>query len=237
MLPPPVDVKEVFEAKDFVADIHYIPRELETPDGEKLDLFKDLAPDGKLEVWLQCAEPAQYLGVAQADVYFRARNARFAPNLAKGYLGIWMQMMLVIGIGVMYSTLLSGPIAMLATLGTLVGGIFRHFMGELGAGTVVGGGPLEALDRLLTQQNVVSEMAPGLRTRVVQMVDDVLEYGLSAVAAVLPEFGRFDFADHVAYGFDVSANVFSQCTLRALAFLAPVFVAGYLFLKTREVAK
>ncbi|NIL99327.1 MAG: hypothetical protein GTO62_20075, partial [Planctomycetales bacterium] len=57
------------------------------------------------------------------------------------------------------------------------------------AGQVTGGGPVEALIRLLTQQNLVTEMEPGMRTTVAQMLDGVLSYGLGVAAAVLPEFG------------------------------------------------
>ncbi len=235
-LPPPVEVR-IFSAKDFAPNVHYIPFELETDDGRKLDLMKDVVRDGHLEVSLQCIEPMQYFGVAQADAYFRAPDAYFAVNFAKGYLGIWLQMVLVIGLGVMFSTFLSGPIALVATLGTMVGGFFSQFMGRLGAGEVIGGGPLEALIRLLTQQNLITEMEPGLRTRVAKMVDPVLQKVLSAASSVLPNFGEFSFADYVAYGFDISPDLLLRCVLHAGAFLLPVFVAGYFFLKLREVAK
>ena len=105
---------------------HHIPRELEAPDGKKLDLFKDLVSDGKVEIWLRCEEPQQNFGVAQADMYLRAGNASFALNFAKGYLGIWLQLLVVITIGVMFSTFLSGPVAMVATLGVLGGRILQR---------------------------------------------------------------------------------------------------------------
>ncbi|MBN2473725.1 MAG: hypothetical protein JXB62_03905 [Pirellulales bacterium] len=232
----PIEVR-LFTAKDFATDVQYIPRQVETPDGRKLDLFKDLAPDGRLEVWIRCIQPMQYFGMARADVYFRARNAQFWVNLAKGYFGIWLQMVLVIGIGAMYSTFLSGPIALLATMGTLLGGFFSRFMGDLGAGAVMGGGPIESLYRLVTQKNLIQDLEPGLKTTVIEMIDHVLEYGLWVTSSLLPEFDRFSFSEHVAKGFDVSGNLAAQCALRSLAFLIPVFVAGYLFLKTREVAR
>ena len=118
----------LFESKEYVIDEQDIPREFRTPDGEKVDLFKDIVDDGQVEVWLQCAEPSQYFGAAQADMYLRARDASFALNFVKGYLGIWLQAVLVIALGVMFSTFLSGPVAMLATLGALVGGFFNDFM-------------------------------------------------------------------------------------------------------------
>jgi len=235
-LPPPIDVKG-FTAKEFTTDVRYIPRLIETPDGRKLDLFNDVAHDGRLEVWLRCAEPAQYFGVAEPDAYFRAGDASFALNFVKGYLGIWLQMLLVIGLGVTFSTFLSGPIAVLATSGVLLAGMVVDFIAQLAAGLIPGGGPLEALIRLVTHQNVVSEMEPGLRTTVAKMFDAVVSFLLGLVAAVAPAFAQFNFADYVAYGYDVSANLVLQSACRAMGFLLPVFVAGYFFLKLREIAK
>jgi hypothetical protein len=228
---------KMFGARDFVTDVQYLPRKLKTPEGRTLDLFEDLVADGRMEVWLRCVPPAQYFGVAQADVYLRARDGSFVLNFIKGYLGIWLQMVLVIGFGVMFSTFLSAPVAIVATLGAMLGGFLSQFMSRLAAGEVVGGGPTEAFRRLITQQNVVSDLPPGLQTDVIQAIDRVLEAGLGAAAAVLPDFTRFGFADYVAHGFDISAPLLLQCVVRAAAFLLPLFVAAYLFLKTREVAR
>ena len=227
----------IFEARDFVADVRYIPYKLQTADGRTLDLFDDLVAEGKIEVWLRCAERGQYFGAAAPDVYFRARDASFAVNYAKGYLGIWLQMLLLIGLGVMFSTFLSGPIALLATAGVALGGLVVDFTARLAAGLVPGGGPLEAMIRLVTHQNVTSEMEPGLRTTAAKMFDAVANVQFRLIAAVLPAFGRFSFADYVAYGYDVSANLALQSVCHAAAFLLPVFVASFFFLKLREIAK
>jgi hypothetical protein len=148
-------------------------------------------------------------------------------------------MLLVICIGVMFSTFLSGPIALVTALGALAPKLLfpSGLLEKLASGTAVGGGPVEAFIRLITQQNVVSDMEPGMRTRLAQMTDNVLEYGLWGASKVLPDFSRLSFADWVARGFNISANMVTQCTLCTLAYLLPVFVAGYLFLKAREVAK
>jgi len=227
----------IFESKEFVTDMELIPRELETSGGKKVDLFKDVVDDGKLEVWLQCVVPAQYFGAAQADVYLRARDASFALNFVKGYIGIWLQMMLVIGLGVMFSTFLSGPVAMLATLGALLGGFFNDFMLRLSTGQTYGGGPFESIIRLLNQQNVTSQMEPGLRTSVAQTLDQAAEFVLRGMATILPNFGRFSFAEYVASGFNISDDTVLTFACRAFAFVLPVFVAGYLCLKNREVAR
>ena len=76
-----------------------------------------------------------------------------------------------------------------------------------------------------------------MRTATAQTVDAVTEFWMRLMAAVLPDFGRFSFSDYVAYGFNISGDTALMFTCRAMGFLLPVFVAGYLCLKTREVAK
>jgi ABC-type transport system involved in multi-copper enzyme maturation permease subunit len=231
-----VEVK-LFRSKEYVIDEHDIPREFRTPKGEKVDLFKDIVSDGRVEVCLQCADPMQNFGVAQADLYLRARNASFGWNFVKGYLGIWLQTVLVIVLGVMFSTFLSGPVAMLATLGTLVGGFFNDFMLRLATGHTYGGGPFESIIRILTQQNVTSEPEASLRSTVAQALDQVAERGLWVLANILPDFGKFSFSDFVASGFNVPGDTVLIYTCRAFGFVLPVFVAAYLCLKNREVAQ
>jgi hypothetical protein len=256
----------IFESKEFSVKRLWIPREIkefsgrqmiaqrkETPTGfelvpaglmdqslaekEEYDLFDDLVSDGTVEIWIQCLEQGQYFGAAQADLYLRAADAQFWLNFIKGYLGIWLQMLLVIGFGVTFSTFLSGPVAMIATLGTLVGGFFSQFMSDLGRGEVVGGGPFEALVRLVKQDNLVTDLNPGLGTKLVEMFDKVAELFLGAMSAILPSFGDFSFASFVAYGYDISVNTLAVRFLTMLAFLLPVWIAGYLFMKTREVGR
>ena len=206
-------------------------------DKEEFILFEDLVADGKMEIWLRCLESGQYFGAAQPDLYLRADDASVELNFIKGYFGIWLQMALVISFGVMFSTFLSGPVAMIATIGALLGGFFSDFMMKLALGEVPGGGPIESLGRLLSQKNVSTELDPGLGTSVTVMVDAVLEFGLRIMSAILPPFADFSNANYLAHGFDVSWNVVLVRTVMAIGFLLPLFVAGYLFLRNREVAR
>ena len=227
---------QIFPAKEFEIDTHFIPRRLQTAEGRKVDLFRDLAPQGRLEIWLRCVDPVQYFGVAQPDLYLRARDNSFLVNFAKGYLGIWLQMLLLISFGVMYSTFLSGPVAMLATLGTMVAGFFRWFIADMAAGKNLGGGPMESLIRIVNQPNITSKLEPGLTTTVAQTIDKYLQWILGAVAAVLPELGTYDFSTIVANGFSVGGNLVGIGLVGVAAFVLPLFVAGYILFKTREVA-
>ena len=256
---------EVFESKEFTtnklmiprkitrfASAQVVPRKIETGEGVKqipekpdaglaqkreFDVYEDLVADGKVEIWVRCIEPGQYFGAAQADLYLRAADAPFWLNFVKGYFGIWLQMVLVIGFGVMFSTFLSGAVAMIATLGALVGGFFSEFMSQLARGQLHGGGPLEAFYRLVTQNNLMSDLEGGVGVNVLQMADSVMQSGLWVISSVLPAFGRFSYAEYVAYGFDISLELVLMRSVNALAFLLPVFVAAHFFLKTREVAR
>jgi hypothetical protein len=126
---------------------------------------------------------------------------------------------------------------MLATLGALLGGFFNDFMFRLATGQTVGGGPFESLIRILTQQNMVTAMEPGLRTTVAKTLDQGVAVGLWSMSQILPEFGRFSFADYVASGFYISGDTILTFSCRAFAFVLPVFIVAFLCLKNREIGK
>jgi hypothetical protein len=256
---------EIFESKEFATKQVIIPRRIDrfssaqmisrknsTPEGEMLspaqmdpglaertsfDLYDDLTDNGRMEIWLRCLEPKQYFGAAQGDLYLRASDASFTLNFVKGYFGIWLQMVIVIAFGVMFSTFLSGAVAMIATLGFLVGGVFGDFMQQLALGKTYGGGPLESLIRIFSHQNVMSELNPGLGGEVAKMMDLVMGYFLRVMAALLPPFVDFSNAAFVAYGFNVSWDLILVRFVSLLGIVLPVFVIGFFFLKTREVAR
>lgn len=207
-------------------------------DSDEIDFYRDLvSPDGRVEIWLRCVEPGQYFGAAQADLYVRAPDALFTANFAKGYLGIWLQMVLVVGFGVMFSTFLSGPVAMMATIGSLVGGLCLPLMSRLAAGVELGGGPVEAAIRLVGQQNLTAELTPTLGTEVARWLDVIMRYFLKVLSSILPSFADFSYAGFVADGFNIDANTMLVRSVEALAFFVPVFIAGYFFMKMREVAR
>ncbi len=226
-----------FVAKKYDVDVHHIPRKLQTSKGKPLDLFKDLVSDGKVEVWLKCAARRQNFGAAQADMYLRAGDAPFEWNFSKGYFVIWLQALLVITLGVMFSTFLSGPVALIATAGAIGAGLCSDFMHRLALQQTYGGGPFESLRRLVTQEGITAQLEPGVQTTVVRILDQVADIGLWVLSMILPDFGGFNFSDRVASGFNISGDLALIYTCRAFAFVLPVFVAAYLCLKNREVAR
>jgi ABC-type transport system involved in multi-copper enzyme maturation permease subunit len=227
-----------FRARDFYIDTQFIPRKLTDTDGKPVDLFDDLTtPDGRVEVWLQCLNRAQYFGTAQADCYLRAEENLFELNFLKGYLSIWVQMVLVICFGVLFSTFLSGPVAMVATVGAVVIGFFAQFVIDLAMGNIVGGGPIESLIRMVTQMNVSVAFDPGIGIGIVKMIDKVLLFFMSAAAYLAPNYGRYSNTDYVAYGFDIPGDIVLQNLTACLAYVLGAFIAGYFLLRVREVAK
>jgi hypothetical protein len=102
---------------------------------------------------------------------------------------------------------------------------------------VEGGGPVESFIRILGQRNVTTQMEPGLTRDVVQRIDSVFMYFMESVTSLLPDFRRFSAVDYVAHGFDIPLNLVGVQFVSALGYVAAVFVIGYFFLRTREVAR
>ncbi|MBI83040.1 MAG: hypothetical protein CMJ81_07585 [Planctomycetaceae bacterium] len=233
-----------FESKEFSLDSLYIEREFELATGETVDIFKEYADDkGRMDFILRCDDRGQYFGVAQADFYQHVGDRNFAWNFAKGYLSIWIQMTLVIGMGVMFSTFLSAPVALLATLGSVVMGFFTSHVKELALSvfnpensTIDGGGPIESLIRLVNQMNVSVDLDLGFATTVIQALDAVIMAFMWAFAVMVPDFSRFDMVRYVAEGFNVPADVWCQQLVAGLAYSFVVTCLGYFLLRTREIA-
>jgi hypothetical protein len=204
---------------------------------EKLDWFDLVSPDGQVEIVLKCAEPAQYFGVAQADVYLRPPDGLFEFNFFKAYCSIWMQMLLVTCFGVMFSTFLSGPIALLATVSGVVMGLFGEFVRNVATGVEQGGGPVESIIRLVTQQNQTTDLEiNSVAMIVIKGFDSALMFFMYGLTYLLPDLTQFDSSQFVANGLDIYADImFRQMTLAAV-YAVCAMLAGYFFLKSREIA-
>jgi hypothetical protein len=226
-----------FFAKEFAIDEHVVPLKLEDSDGKELNLFDDLVDDGQLEIELHCLQGGQYFGMAKPDLYLLPREGSFEANFLKGYTGIWLQMLMVTGFGVMWSTFLNGAVAMLATLVTLIAGQFASWVQELATGQVLGGNTFEAALRIVTQSSISTPLEENLASKVVQGLDAATLWPLKIIASLLPDFAQLDDASYVADGFNIPAYLITEQSLGVLAFLIPLFVVGFLCLKTREVAK
>lgn len=234
-------------AKEFTIDELLIPRRLGTmlPDGgtREVDLYRELVSDGQIEVWLQCLEPAQYYGVAQADFFMRAGDSSFVLNYAKGCLGIWFAMLIVTALGVMFSTFLAGPVAMLATLAVILVGQFRTFISRLfesqvtGDSTIApGGGPIESLVRIATQESITVDWDPTPAVQAIKAVDTVLLAPMRLFAGIFPSLADLGTGDFVTGGFSIPFDLLAAHAAETAGFVAAFAIAGALCLKAREVA-
>jgi hypothetical protein len=228
-----------FFAKEFAIDDRTVPEKFKDPTGtdKTLDWYDDLVDNGELEIELSCLQGGQYFGMAQPDLYLLPREGSFEANFIKGYIGIWLQMLLITAFGVMWSTFLNGSVAMLATLMTLIAGLFAPWVQELASGQVTGGNTFEAAFRIVTQTGITAPLDENLTTSVVQGLDVATLWPLKIVANLLPDISRFDDSAYVADGFDIPGYVLAENSLTVLGFVIPLFIFGFLFLKMREVAK
>ncbi len=234
-----------FESKEYDTLQLPIPRTLRAIGadgtvGEEVDIIDDLVHNGELEFWIRCDDPVQYFGMAQADLYIEAPPASVPWNFTKAYVGIWLQMVIVVCLGVMFSTFLSSPVAILATMSSVVLGFFNFFVSDMWSGKAFGGGPIEALIRLVTQSNLTSplELSGGnVTVGLIQFVDKMLLAVMQAAASVLPDFGGLGrAAEYVAYNFNYYDQLLARQCLATLIYVTAITIVGYFFLKTREIA-
>ena len=232
----------IFESKEFVADRRIIPRELNSEVGGsagagKVDLFDDLVDNGRVEVELRCVDPAQYFGVAEPDVYLRPGDKPFELNFFKAYLSIWLQMLLVTAFGVTFSTFLSGPVALMASISAIVLGFFGQFVRDIATGSQYGGGPIESFIRIITQNNVMTDLEMNtILLKIIKGMDGVLMHLLQAATYILPDYTQFDTTEFVASGYNIFGALVGQQLTMAVVYFTAVSIAGYFFLKTREIA-
>lgn len=231
-----------FESREFVSHRFHIDRKMKVgknPDGSDitLDIFEDLVHNGQIEVSIRCIEHSQYFGVAQPDVYLRPRDSFFFANFAKGYLSVWLQMVLVTCFGVMFSTFLSGPVAMIATLCAIVLGFFGSLARDVLSKVITGGGPIESLIRIVTQKNTQADL--DVYTPIewtIKFVDSLMLGAVQGLTYILPNYASFDTAKFVASGYDVYPSLVGQQLTMAVVYAISASIAAYFFLKTREIA-
>lgn len=230
-----------FPAKDMSINSFRFTEELfDEIDQKPINLLDDLvSEDGRLQVMVQCVDGGQYFGFARADCYVRLPEGNTLWNFVKAHLGVWVQLVVVVTIGVMASTFLNGPIAALLTVSFILLGFFKDFFVSVAEGSSYGGGPIESFVRLITQMNLTSKFSneQGVAVQLMKTLDDGLEGGMRAVASVLPDFPSLSSATYVAQGYDIPDAVLGRQLLIALAYIIGLTIAGYFLLRTREVAK
>jgi ABC-type transport system involved in multi-copper enzyme maturation permease subunit len=197
-----------------------------------------------LQVRVTCNDKTQYVGMAKFDFYLRADDPdagddqfRFAMNFFKGTVGLWMRLVLMIGLAVALSTYFSGVIALLITLMVYIGGIFREFIAQVAAGNNAGGGPLEALYRLTRNENIVAPIEKTATVKLFENGDVAYRWLVGRLLDFIPDVNRLDFSSWVAEGFSVPTDQLVLNLLQLVVFyLLPLAVLSYYLLKWREIA-
>lgn len=236
-----------FLTKEYQVDEKLIPIELAGTDGEKarkLNVFDDLvSKDSKsVQVVLRCLDPSQYLGVTKGDVYLRPQESTFGWNMTKAYISIWCQMLMVIAFGVMFSTRLSGPVAMIATFAVVLLGFQAESVYEtryyMDRGVTMGGGPVESLIRTFRQDSLTVELdIQEVPLKIVRGIDNVLVYTQDAVVTSLPNLPKMlGTAEYVASGFDIFGGLLLRHIVATFGYVLLAFLVGYFLLKSREIA-
>ena len=232
-----------FEADEFVTSQVNIKfsdirrQNPETGELENIDLFKDLVDSGKLQVHIRCKDRAQFFGMAQADVYIRAPEGSFEANLIKCYLGIWMQMLLVILLGVFFSTFLNGIVALISSVAIVAMGMFAGFIGDIQTGEAPGGGPIESIVRNITQQGATLELEMGdTAIEVIESLDGFYLNTMESLAKLAPDFSKFNMSSKVAYGYDIHMDLILRQLVTTMVYFFVLVLAGYFILTSREIA-
>ncbi|MEM9412146.1 MAG: hypothetical protein AAGA30_13600, partial [Planctomycetota bacterium] len=179
----------------------------------------------------------QYLGCAKADLYFRADDDNYFFNFFKGYLGIWCQMMIVISLGVAFSTFLNSPVTMMATIVIIIIGFFGEFIRKLATPEVSGGGPVESFYRMVTQNNMEAPLETGFARTAIEAVDKFAVYILEKLTYLAPDFARLNFSDFITYGYSIDIDRLLVAISISIGFCIGLTILGYFCLKTREIAK
>lgn len=215
-------------------DRRLIPRVLADPVGRQLDLFGDLVADGELEVEITCLDRDQLLGMAQPDLYLLASERSYRWNYCKTLAGIWLQMLVVVCVGVAWSTFLSGPVAFLATFFAVVAGSFRGLLATLTREGATG--PLESAVRIFEHRNPTESLPRDWSSLAAVYLDEAFRGLMRAVLALLPDFGAWNHLDYLASGFDVPRDVMLVECFQAIGFVIPAVVLGTWLFRAREVA-
>jgi hypothetical protein len=160
----------------------------------------------------------------------------FALNFYKAAAGLWLRICLVVTLTVVLSTYLSGVVTLLTVFLLYLFGLVIGFILEVGSGKNIGGGPLEAMLRLLTRQHLSAPMEETGVTAATSAGDAFFRFFLRGFLHIIPNVETSDFVDHVAEGFNIGPGQLALSCLLTLAYLLPWVLLGYYMIKWREIA-
>jgi hypothetical protein len=207
-----------------------------------------LLKDGnRLIIRVNCRTPSQYLGMAKHDLYLVTGEGSFYLNFLKATSGIWFVMVIMVTLGVVFSTYLNALVSLLLTWMLMLCGLPRlreyvQTLTSLNPDENPGGGPFEAFIRIVKHENLTTPLEENMLKKIVAggsnwfSFDDAARLFFKGFHEILPNLGQYDRVAFVAEGFNIPGNELVMSLLVMLGYLIPFLVAGYYFLNSREVA-
>jgi hypothetical protein len=161
----------------------------------------------------------------------------FWNNFIRGLSGLWLQALVITSVGLFAGTFLSWPVALVLTLAVIFGGqLAIGFLDQFSKGNVQGGGPFESMIRLVTHENLASELPATPGVVAAKTFDLFLTPILNRLIYVVPNLAAIDVSNKVASGFAVTDDLLINQFLIGLGYAIPLTTAAYFILKKREVA-
>lgn len=191
---------------------------------------------------VRCDSPTQFLGVARHDLYLLASEQPFALNFMKGAMGLWLRLVLVVGVAVACSTYLNGVVTFTVVIFLLLMGFGRWFilllaMVPFGGDLQNNPGPADSLRKLI--QNEALGAAPdttNATVKVTQAMDSTFRWGMRRLLNLVPNLERLSWTEYVAKGFNIPLAEVGLNFLGVCAYLFLWAVLGHYVFKWREIA-
>jgi hypothetical protein len=208
------------------------------PAGLFRNAFKNPPKDGQptFEVYVKCESGGQMLGMAEPDLYLLGGTQRFEVNYVKSVVGLWCRVVLVIGLAIACSTYLSGVISLLVTAFLFLCGYFTELLQDLALNRNVGGGPFDAMSRVLKAELPTAPAGDTAGARVVQTLDKGFSWVIRRFQNLVPDVESLSWTDFVSEGFNINAEYLVVNLLVVGGYLLPWGILSYYLMKSREIA-
>jgi hypothetical protein len=180
---------------------------------------------GDFDIAVKCLSTDHWVSIGGESAVQLVRDREpFAWNLLKSLSILWMMSLLVIVTAICCSTFLSWPIAVMLTLVILLA---RWGVVQLGDTITPGIG-----NQVSTQLGFRDAATSVAVSKSVEALSSLLR----TLAAVLPDLTQFDATGAIERGLQVQLATMAQGGMVLLFFGLPLLVAGYVFLRYKEVA-
>src|SRR5204863_8898168 len=157
----------------------------------------------------RCDSPTQFLGVARHDLYLLASEQPFALNFMKGALGLWLRLVLVIGVAVACSTYLNGVVTFAVVIFLLLLGFGRWFimllaMVPFGGDTLNNPGPADSLRKLIQNESLgAAPDTTNATVNVTQAMDSTFRWNMLRLLNLVPKLELQRWTEYVANCFTI----------------------------------